>query len=278
MNKEASKFLTRELKKLSEKSRYNINQLRVLVALERILARIVTSENLSEKLIFKGGMVLAKVYGSDRYTRDIDALGQNVNYGWLQTEVVKALETDIEDGIWFGDIKITELKHQGKYEGLRFDMAFQVGLPNPDKIHKLPRVHFDIGVGDAVGEDVETSQLKPLIQIGDPISWKVYPPEFIYSEKLETLIKRASENSRAKDFHDLAILFPKISLRKLISAIKITFDTRKTPVPHSFTEILKNLDLSIIKASWISQGLKDFESTIEILKENFQRIDSEKNL
>lgn len=277
MNKEASKFLTRELKKLSAKSRYNINQLRVLVALERILARIVTNENLSNKLIFKGGLVLARVYGSDRYTRDIDALGQNINYKRLQTEVVKTLEKDIDDGIWFGDINILELKHQGKYEGLRFDMAFQIGPPNLNKIHKLPRIHFDIGIGDSVGENIKASGLQPLIQIGDPISWKVYPPEFIYSEKLETLVKRASENSRAKDFHDLAILFPMINLKKLISAIKVTFETRNTSIPDSFTEFLKTLDLSTIQASWPSQGLGGFEQTVKKLEENFQEIDTGKS-
>lgn len=278
MNKEPAKILSRELKKLSEKSRFNINQLRVLIALERILARITINEYLSEKLIFKGGLVLAKVYGSNRYTRDIDALGQNINYEWLKLEVIQALEKDINDGIWFGDINILELKHQEKYEGLRFDMAFQIGPPKQNKIHKLPRIHLDVGVGDSIGEDVKPSGLQPLIQIGEPISWKVYPPEFIYSEKLETLVKRAAENSRAKDYHDLAILFPIINLKKLISSIEITFACRKTPVPNSFSDFLKTLDLTTIQASWNSQGLSDFQHTIDKIQQNFQEIDDEKNL
>lgn len=273
MNKEASKYLTRELKNLADTSEYNINQLRVQVALERILARVVANHMLTEKLIFKGGLVLARVYGSRRYTRDIDALGKDVDVSWLKDEVVKTLEKDIDDGFWFGDIQIKDLEHQEKY----FDMAFQIGEPKLSKIHKLPRIHFDIGFGDSVGEVIPFHTLVPLINIGEPISWKVYPSEFIYSEKLETLVSRGSENSRAKDYHDLCLLASEVEMDKLVDAIKVTFRNRLTEVPASFVKFLGSLDFNNILPSWNAQGLGDFESSLESLKSKFTDIDKNMN-
>ena len=278
MNKEASKYLTRELKKLADNSEYSINQLRVQVALERILARVVTNHKLTEKLIFKGGLVLARVYGSSRYTRDIDALGKDADVSWLKDEVVNTLEKDIDDGFWFGNIQIEDLEHQGKYDGLRFDMAFQIGEPKVSKIHKLPRIHFDIGIGDSIGEVVPSLALIPLIKIGEPISWKVYPPEFIYSEKLETLVSRGSESSRAKDYHDLCLLASEVEMNKLVDAIKVTFTNRATEIPNSFVDFLCSLDFSNILPSWKAQGLGDFETTLKSLKSKFADIDKNMNL
>ena len=48
------------------------------------------------------------------------------------------------------------------------------------------------------------------------ISFQVYPPEFILAEKLETIIRFGTGNTRVKDFIDLDILIKSgwIILRK----------------------------------------------------------------
>lgn len=65
------------------------------------------------------------------------------------------------------------------------------------------------------------------------ITLKCYPLEFIFAEKLETVIHRGAENSRMKDFHDLfTLVHAKNALdRKAAeSAICAVFSHRGTPV------------------------------------------------
>lgn len=57
--------------------------------------------------------------------------------------------------------------------------------------------------------------------------------EFVFAEKLETLIFRGAENSRMKDFHDLYTL---ASSEKMLNwantskAVRLVFEHRKTPL------------------------------------------------
>jgi hypothetical protein len=67
------------LKVLSKNSdALGLNDLRMVVALERAVARIETVRDLADTLIFKGGFVLLKTTNSIRFTRDIDALAKNI--------------------------------------------------------------------------------------------------------------------------------------------------------------------------------------------------------
>ena len=52
----------------------NIERVRVILCLERVIARLVQDEYLCSKLIFGGGFVLYKELGSQRFTSDIDAI------------------------------------------------------------------------------------------------------------------------------------------------------------------------------------------------------------
>ena len=269
------KQVLKSLRDLQAKTGIDINRLRSSVALERLLARVVLNKELSTHVIFKGGYVMARVYGSDRYTRDIDATAQNISMDNIRTRVLSALETDIGDGFWFGDMAVSDLEHHAEsYGGLRFDVAFRIGKPDLRKIGKLSRVHFDVGVGDSIGNPPAFAALQPLLGGGQSLSWMVYPPEFIYSEKLETLVTRGSTNSRAKDFYDLDILFDKISLEKLASAIRLTFDNRSTQIPVSFKEYIQGLDCSYIEPSWKAQGFGDFGLALDRLSESLGKIDS----
>ena len=71
------------------------------------------------------------------------------------------------------------------------------------------------------------------------LSQQNHPKEFIFAEKLETIVFRGGGNTRMKDFHDLYSL---VSLDVLDSslakkAVELVFHHRKTPVkrlPASF--------------------------------------------
>jgi hypothetical protein len=258
----------------SGKDSWSINELRIVLGLERIVARLIHHKELEKHLIYKGGFVLMKALGSDRFTRDLDALGVGIDKDKVVKLVPLALDADIQDGFWFGDVQIKPLDEQGEYGALRFDCAFQIGDPQTDKLSKLSRLHFDVGFGDTIPKQLATTSSESLLKGESPISWKVYPPEFIFSEKLQTLVSRASANSRGKDVYDLALLFEKCEDKKSLNeAVKATFKTRQTDIPESFHDFAKNLNLKQIEASWrsvrIAQDL-DFETvwkrTLAMLK------------
>lgn len=237
----------------------SLNELRVVFAIERAIARLESHPRLSEHLVFKGGFVLLKTLDTHRYTRDLDALALDISKSSLPGMVERALKLDLDDGVWIGDIQLEDLSQQGLYGGLQFDCAFQIGDPpkEPAKIKKLSRIHIDIGFGDQIGAKPKRQKLVPLIAENSPISWRVYPIEVIFSEKLQTLVSRGSANSRAKDIYDLGLIFPLCESRpKLASAIQTTFKARATPVPKSFLEEVEAIDLVQLRASWSSVQLE----------------------
>ncbi|MBK7962506.1 MAG: nucleotidyl transferase AbiEii/AbiGii toxin family protein [Bdellovibrionales bacterium] len=258
----------------NRKDSWSINELRIVLGLERIVARLIHHKELEKHLVYKGGFVLLKALGSDRFTRDLDALGVGIDKDEVEKLVPLALDADIQDGFWFGDVQIKPLDEQGEYGALRFDCAFQIGDPQMDKLSKLSRLHFDVGFGDTIPTELANTSTESLLKGESPIYWKVYPPEFIFSEKLQTLVERASSNSRGKDVYDLALLFDKCENKKSLNgAVKATFKTRETDIPGSFHYFAKGLNLRQIEASWrsvrIAQEL-DFETvwkrTLAMLK------------
>jgi len=238
VNHEKEKQITRAMKALARKdSRFNINEVRVIVAIERAIARLSASPDLTEHIVFKGGFVLLKSYESSRFTRDADAIALGLSKEKLITLVRAALNIDLDDGLWFGDIQVQELTEQGEYGAYRFDCAFQVGKPDPKKMHKLSRIHIDIGLSDRLSSKPESQVMPSLLEHEEPVTWKIYPIEDIVAEKLQTLFDRGSANSRAKDVYDLIYLFSRgNNCGPLIAAIKRTFENRGTDLPRSFAE------------------------------------------
>ncbi|MBL7670923.1 MAG: nucleotidyl transferase AbiEii/AbiGii toxin family protein [Bdellovibrionaceae bacterium] len=255
------------------------NEIRVILSLERIVARLSSDPKLDKHLIYKGGFVLLKTLNSNRFTRDLDALGLDIEKEVVEKLVPRALDIDLNDGFWFGDVRVESLDAQGEYGALRFNCAFQIGDP-PEKaeaIKKLSRLHFDVGFGDAIPSDLKLSTMPSLLGYETQVSWRVYPPEFIFSEKLQTFVNRSSANSRGKDIHDLGILFEQCEPTKLKEAILETFSRRETPIPTSFVDFAKDVDTNVLENSWRSVKLTNedtnFEDAWKLLLKHLSKID-----
>lgn len=152
---ERSKEVLRALTKLSKTSALSINELRVVLALERLVARIEAHRILRDKLIFKGGFVLLKTFDSQRFTRDLDALAADMPKQKLLLQVKEALSVDLDDGLYFAEPDLEDLVDQGQYGGYRVRIPFQIGpLPaDSHKLKKLSRVHIDVGLYE-VSEEI----------------------------------------------------------------------------------------------------------------------------
>lgn len=231
---------------------YSINEIRIVAALERVIARLERHPRLSQNLVFKGGFVLLKEINSNRFTRDVDALALNIPRDQIPGMIHQSLKVDLFDGFWFGDVTTEDLKNQGPYGGFRFNCAFQIGDPpkETDKIKKLSRLHLDIGFGDAISEMPLKKSMSSILPDNKPVSWSIYPFEYIFAEKLEALFSRGSGSSRAKDIYDMPLIYPQCAKNRLIAAIKSTFEIRETAIPESFENYTRQINTEILKSSW----------------------------
>nr|WP_320412039.1 nucleotidyl transferase AbiEii/AbiGii toxin family protein [Candidatus Neptunochlamydia vexilliferae] len=115
-------------------------------------------------------------------------------------------------------------------------------------------VRIDLGFGDivkAIDYPVNLSSTKKGPLFESTITLRCYPKEFIFAEKLETVLFRGESNSRMKDFHDLysLIKFGKLSHKNTEEAIKLVFNHRNT----SFKELpirFKQTGLEQLEKGW----------------------------
>jgi hypothetical protein len=69
--------------------------------IERLVVRLVAGKNLAKHLVFKGGFVGLRVYNSERYTIDLDALLVKADVKSTLALTRKNAEVDFDDGVWF---------------------------------------------------------------------------------------------------------------------------------------------------------------------------------
>ncbi|QZA58357.1 nucleotidyl transferase AbiEii/AbiGii toxin family protein [Candidatus Rhabdochlamydia porcellionis] len=139
----------------------------------------------------------------------------------------KTANIDLKDGFIFQEIKIRELRqpHMG-YPGAEVSMMAYFGKTR----FKLT---IDIGFGDIVEYSIPFIVYSKGALFESNVKLSCYPKEFIFAEKLETIIYRGSFNSRMKDFHDLYSLVSSSLLRSfhnLERIICMVFEHRKTPL------------------------------------------------
>jgi len=246
--------INERLKAFAAERKLDFNEAKIVLALERLMARLQTDKRLSKHLVFKGGFILLKIFGSSRFTRDLDALASKIEVKELIERVKKSILVDLEDQFWFGDEKQEDLVPDDPYGTVRFNIAFQLGeKPISSKIKKLSRIHLDIGFSDVVTPEPEPQQLNSLVPTL-PIIWAtIYPIETVIAEKLEAFVSRESLNSRAKDILDLVNFLPNnLKSADLSRAIKKTFENRKTEIPRSFRAFAEDLNLTSLKSAWPS--------------------------
>ena len=104
-----------------------------------------------------------------------------------------------------------------------------------------------------------------------------YPKEFIFAEKLETIVNRGSFNSRMKDFHDLYSMTTSptlASFQDLEAIIRAVFEHRKTKLA---LPILKEDDLARMPNFW-NEYLRTLRAEhVSLLPENLADLISKIN-
>ena len=167
--------------------------------MERFLERISLSEY-RDKFILKGGMLVAAMVGLDaRSTMDIDATVKGATVGIEEVEnmIASIISVPVDDGVEFRVKRISEIMDEAEYPGIRVSMETEFdGVITPLKI--------DISTGDAITPREVRYSFKLMMEDRSIEIW-AYNLETVLAEKLETVVSRATTNTRMRDFYDLHI-------------------------------------------------------------------------
>lgn len=248
MNNSLKQSMKQRLKAVAKERDLTFDQIWHNLILERFLARLYQSKY-KNNFILKGGTLLARYIPIGRETRDLDFLVaklQNTEE-FLSKAFDHICSVRIEDGFEFEKVRIGKLAHPHMdYSGIEVMLLAKLGGPQT-------YIQIDLGFGDIVDAidysmDLTSTSKGPLFE--SKVQVRSYPKEFIFAEKLETVVHRGMGNTRMKDFHDLYSL---VSLEKCLDSaytnkvVTTVFKHRQTqvklPLKHEseFIEILQPL-------------------------------------
>lgn len=225
--------LEARVRRAARESGVDMGRFRQLLLFDRFLARVF--EELADKVIVKGGVVLELRLERARTTRDVD-LRVMGDPGGLLDALQRAGRRDLGDYLSF--IVVPDAEHPTiEGEGMVYDgQRFRAEARLAGNIYGMP-FGIDAGFGDVLTAEPEIISGTTFLDFIDvaPAKIRVYPREAHVAEKLHAYtLPRPRENSRVKDLPDIALLgqtgpFDAESLR---DAVQKTFAFRKThPVP-----------------------------------------------
>ena len=213
------------LEDLKDKFHFRLPQMQTLLCQERFLLRLYQLRE-GKNYIWKGGSLLVRRYQppnqKPRFTVDIDLEALKISIAKTENVFKKAMSIDLKDGFQFSSLSRDTMKRDTPYGGERFSIEWSLF-----KKHQSESLKIDVCSGDSIEpESVKANELCIIEDISN-ISFQVYPPEFIFAEKLETIIRFGTGNTRVKDFIDLDTLIKSgLNTRKLKKAVKMCFECR----------------------------------------------------
>lgn len=254
MNKDS---ITQKLRNRAKELDLNYNLVLSKFFFDEFLKLISISVH-RENFMLKGGMLLTYTLGvQNRSTQDIDFLvkGFPIETIELKRILKEILGNTNKKDIWFElNDTVEEIKEEDKYGGLRFHVIGHLGNI------RIPFI-IDIATGDPIYPLPKLERYSTIL--GDNIELNMYPLETVLSEKLQTILTRAENNSRSKDFYDIyAILKNKlevININELKEAVSKTFSYRKTEVSKDEAKVIvSHIDNdSLIIERWIRYQKKN---------------------
>lgn len=209
----------------------NYNLLLSQFAIERLLYRLSVSPH-AGSFVLKGALLFALWFDTPhRPTKDADLLGFGADDpDTLRSTFTAICAIDAGDGVRYEttSMRIASIREDNVYGGLRLTLPAFIGSA------RLP-VQVDIGFGDAITPAPETVTYPTLLDDLAAPSLRAYPVYTVIAEKLHAMVVLGMNNSRMKDFFDLAVIARTTELdgRTLVDAIRATFARRNTSLPTS---------------------------------------------
>lgn len=211
--------------------------------------RLLSQSKYKDNFMLKGGMLLTYALGvQNRATQDIDFLVKGIN---LDSDNIKSILLSIISDSKQSDICFEiegegiEIRSDDEYGGLRFKI-----------IGHLSNIRIPFAVDIATGDPVYPSPVEERYQtiLSDRFNLKFYPIESVLSEKLHTILSRAENNSRSKDYYDIYTILNKqlehVDYEALKIAVSLTFRYRQTMIS-------KESAIEIINLIKINEAIRD---------------------
>lgn len=224
-------------------------QAQLLLAQERFLARIAKLDR-KQSLIWKGGSLVLRRYSTleqPRFTTDIDFTAKGIEMSEAEELILAARDVDLNDDFAFGASTKSEMERDTPYGGFRYEIQWTLnGTKNSEPLR------IDLCAGDDVDpEKIDLNEVYLIEDESGKISISVYPAEFIFAEKLETMARFETGNTRLKDFIDMWGLTrldtKNFQPKKCASAIKRCFSRRGTKLDlEALVAILLDADFQEI--------------------------------
>jgi predicted nucleotidyltransferase component of viral defense system len=214
-------LIRESLVKKSKELGLRLPQMQMLLAQERFLARLLTLEE-GKHFIWKGGSLFLREYSTletPRYTVDIDLLLKGIDFKKTLNILNKACDISLDDGFDFNEIISTPMERETPYGGDRFQIKWEMFGKSQSETLKL-----DVCAGDVVTSIKKDFSRLSILPDNDDfnLTANIYPAEFIFAEKLETLFRFGTGNTRCKDIVDLWTLtkfnMDDVKLKKALEA------------------------------------------------------------
>lgn len=215
----------------------NFNVTLARYAMERFLFRLGRSPH-RENFVLKGAnMFLVWFDRLHRPTRDLDMTCLHI----LEESALLAIVQQVtsmdypEDGLHFDQvIQVERIRIDAGEGGFRVKLHAHLGSS------RIP-FQVDFGFADAITPEPENVRYPTLLDL-PAAEIQAYPQATFVAEKFEIMVQRGEENTRTKDFYDVALLASRFAFDGSIlrQAVQRTFSTRRTPIGKSLPTALRS--------------------------------------
>ncbi|MBC7532844.1 MAG: nucleotidyl transferase AbiEii/AbiGii toxin family protein [Oligoflexus sp.] len=234
------KIPTHKIRSIAQELGIRTPDVQLLLAQERFLARLMSHPQ-GQHFIWKGGSLVLRAYrqlSPPRFTVDLDFLVRGITIENAAPYIKLAAETSLGDDFAFFDVTSSPMERDTLYGGDRYEISWTMTGKSGSQTLKI-----DICAGDFV-EAVPRTLNDTTFFCDEEFSIQVYPPEYIFAEKLETLVKFGTGSTRTKDLIDLWSLRDNISsILNLRQHIQKCFERRMTPNSLAqITNVLTNTE------------------------------------
>lgn len=217
-----------KLLNIARKERQQYQLLLTRYLQERFLYRLSISQHRKHFLLKGGALLYAHEQFYARPTLDIDFMGSCINNDRESVQLVMKEICEItyeQDGVIFlsETLQISDITVENKYPGIRITLTATLDSVRQD-------MTMDIGFGDVITPCPAELDYPMLIDGFPETSLMAYSLETVVAEKFQTMVVRATSNSRMKDFYDLYIILKnhQFNVSILQEAIQATFANRQT--------------------------------------------------
>jgi predicted nucleotidyltransferase component of viral defense system len=207
---------------------------------ERFLERLSLSEY-KDKFVLKGGMLVAAIVGMDaRSTMDLDASLRGLP---LTEEIIRIVINAIcvfpvQDEVTLRVGTVSPIRPDDAYGGYRVKMtAVYDTIETPFSI--------DLSTGDVITPQAVKYTFRGIFDEDKQIELWAYNIETIMAEKIETILRRSTLNTRPRDYYDIFIL----STTKAYDAVLLKEAVSATAEHRGTAEQISDIDSLLKKIS-----------------------------